>query len=351
MNQMHFAVVVGITRYPGIKDLDAPIRDAEEFRDWLINPTGGQVPENQIMMITTTDEATGVTDVHKATPIKREIDDALEIINDRVKAATAQEADRWKETRLYLYVAGHGIMPSGGETALLMADARPGRYENLELGNYVKWYRGCGIFHELVVFADCCRQHFRTVEPSTVGFDLCIHPAAEVRTLVGYAAGGGRPAYEETEETVPPDDRRGYFTRALVEGLRKARKDPVHGVITAVTLAEYVVPAVEEATRDRPFPQRAQMPCDPGRAMAFGPGAPSQTCAVTINFPQGWTGGPLELLLQDGTRAFHDPTTGQWRVSLPPGAYGVVLPGTYDGSPFRANGLFMAFGDAHDVQL
>ncbi|WP_030299084.1 caspase family protein [Streptomyces katrae] len=354
MNSLHFALVIGIRRYPGIGDLAAPVQDAQMFRDWLVHPTGGQVPQGQVTLITTSAAAALATEAYDARPIKREIDNALEEINDTVTAAVQAAAaagcpEPWKQTRLYIYVAGHGIMPGGGETALLLADARAGRYENLELSNYVKWYRRCGVVRELVVFADCCRQHLRLVEPSIVGFDLCANPTAEVHTLVGYAAGEGNLAYEETEETIPPDERRGYFTRALVAGLRQARKDPAHGAVTAVTLAEYVAPALEEATQGKPFPQRSQMPSDPGRPIVFGTAL--EACSVTLHFPQGWTGGPVELLLQDGTRASHDPAAGPWSLSLPPGAYGVVLPGTYDGTPFQGRGLFMAVGDTYAVKL
>jgi hypothetical protein len=45
VNDLHFAVVVGINRYPGIKDLKYARDDAERFRDWLVDLEGGGVPQ------------------------------------------------------------------------------------------------------------------------------------------------------------------------------------------------------------------------------------------------------------------------------------------------------------------
>ncbi|MEU5957730.1 caspase family protein [Streptomyces sp. NPDC047525] len=340
MNQDHYAVVAGITRYPGVSDLESPVMDARMFRNWLVDPLGGQLPKEHVKTITTTPTGTTVTDPYLARPIKRQIDRALELIHTEVNEAVAGDPHRWENTRLYLYVSGHGIMPGRGDAALLLADARLGRYENLELRSYVDWYRSCAVFHEVVVFADCCRTYFRQVEPSTVGFDLCSRPGERVRTLVGYAAGPDDPAYEERELSIAPDERRGYFTRALVDGLRSARKDPALDAVTSVTLAEYVAIAVLDATRERPVPQRAEMPSDPGHPIVFSGAGGQETRMVTIHFPAGWT-EPVDLL-QGTVRTTYDPAAGPWVLSLPPGAYAVVRSGTFDGKPFAKEGMFMA---------
>ncbi|WP_329321680.1 caspase family protein [Streptomyces sp. NBC_01262] len=350
MNRDHYAVVAGITRYPGVNDLQSPVMDARMFRDWLVDPLGGQLPKEHVKTITTKPTGTAVTDPYLARPIKRQIDHALELIHTEVNQAVEEDPQRWENTRLYLYVSGHGIMPGRGDAALLLADARPGRYENLELRSYVDWYRNCAVFREVVVFADCCRTYFRLVEPSTVGFDVCSRPKERVRTLVGYAAGPDDPAYEERELAIDPDKRRGYFTRALVDGLRRARNDPAFNAVTSVTLAEYVAVAVLEATRGRPVPQQVEMPSDAGHPIVFSSARGQETGMVTIRFPSGWT-APVDLL-QGTVRTTYDPTVGPWTLPLPPGAYAVVRCGTFDGAPFADGGMFMAaIGGSCVIQL
>jgi hypothetical protein len=346
----HYGAVVGITHYPGISDLSGPVLDAESFREWLVDPAGGDVPVTNVRTVTTPAHRVPVPDPFDARPIKREIDRALELLNSQAQNEIADDPDRWAASRLYLYVAGHGIMPGEGEAALLMADARPGVYENVELRSYLDWYRRCGIFREVVVLADCCRNWFGHVAPSVVSFARCSRPAAQVFALVGYAAGPGDPAYERVEDGVPPDERRGYFTTALLEGLRgAAAEDPkAPGAITSTTLAGYVADAVAEATKDKAVPQSLEMPSDPGHPIILAKVRAAPTFWVTITFPAGWS-APVELLHPSGRRELCDPAAGPWMLELPAGLYGVFLPGTFDGSPFAGGGAFSVTGGAFSV--
>ncbi|MFD6888247.1 hypothetical protein [Streptomyces sp. NPDC059957] len=227
-----------------------------------------------------------------------------------------------------------------------MPDGSTETYPRLHAGEG----RSCAVFHEVVVFADCCRTYFRQVEPSTVGFDLC-KPGERVRTLVGYAAGPNDPAYEERELAIPPDERRGYSTRALVEGLRRANRNPAFNAVTSVTLAEYVATAVLEATRERPVPQHSEMYSDAGHPIVFSSAGDQEKCMVTIGFPAGWT-EPVDLLQGTVRVASYDPTAGPWALPLAPGAYAVVLRSTFDGARFAGGGMFMAsIGGSCVIQL
>lgn len=347
MNPHHYGVVVGISHYPGVSDLSGPVLDARAFHGWLVDPAGGQVPAENVCMVTTPESGIPVADPYQARPIKREVDLALRTINKKVLSDIVDDPDRYAATRLYLYVAGHGIMPRGGETALLFADAQDEWYENLEVRSYLDWYRMCARFREVVVFADCCRNWFQHVRPSTVMFTDCPRPGGQVFTLVGYAAGPGDPAYEHREENVPPDERRGYFTKALIEGLRSAPVDPEYGVITSNTLARFVKTAVQEATQNKRIPQQAEMSSDLSHPIVLG-GAPAGI-PVTIRFPPGWT-TPVELLHGE-QRTPYDAALGPWALSLSSGLYQVVLPGTYDGTPFAEKGCFRVVGGSCDIQL
>jgi hypothetical protein len=116
MNPHHYAVVVGIGRYPGgFPPLGGPVRDALEFAAWLKGRRqGGGVPAKNIKLVLTPHVRSMA--LNRAKPTKEMIDRALQEIYDRARKAEddADEDQREEvraQTRLYFFVAGHGIMP------------------------------------------------------------------------------------------------------------------------------------------------------------------------------------------------------------------------------------------------
>src|SRR4051812_18328199 len=108
MNDLHFGVVVGIDRYPGIEDLCYARSDAIAFHTWLTDPAQGAVPEDNTALITAPPDARFET-AADARPTQRQVNDAL---LGFTRAATRVAAGGgWARTRLYLYVAGHGYAP------------------------------------------------------------------------------------------------------------------------------------------------------------------------------------------------------------------------------------------------
>jgi KaiC/GvpD/RAD55 family RecA-like ATPase len=51
MNDLHFAVVVGIDLYPGIRNLNSARGDAQAFSDWLKDAAGGALPGANVQLI------------------------------------------------------------------------------------------------------------------------------------------------------------------------------------------------------------------------------------------------------------------------------------------------------------
>jgi len=126
-NPFHYAVVVGITTYPGgYTRLNGPVNDAKSFAKWLTHPDqGGLADKNVGMVITPKPEP---TDVETATPTKQLIDRAMAKVHKKLEKDLArvpehERSDARASSRLYLFWAGHGILPSGGTAALLDATA------------------------------------------------------------------------------------------------------------------------------------------------------------------------------------------------------------------------------------
>jgi hypothetical protein len=312
MNDLHFAFVVGINHYPWISDLQGPVRDAAAFRSWLLDPDGGGLPAANVTYLESSD---------RGRPTRSDLVTAMFETNDKVTAAIGDDPSRFASSRLYLFMAGHGIAPSGGDAALLPANARRELFgENLEVLKCRNWYTECGLVGELVIFCDFCRNRINLAESGPLGFTRCASSKGKVETFTGYATAYDRPAYERFEEDVHADERRGYFSRALIEGLNGA--GAANGEVTSETLEAYVRQRVRELTAGLVPEQDARFPQDLGRPLRFGTARPVVPHRTVVIDP-GSSHGPLTLL--DHRHAeVGSWTSGPWQVSLPDGLYSVA---------------------------
>ncbi|KUF17941.1 MULTISPECIES: caspase family protein [Streptomyces] len=292
MNDLHYAVVVGINRYPAITDLQGARGDATRFRDWLVDPAGGGVPEANVALVTATEHDESKADVLSAVPTRENVNQALYRTNTAVRAAVEGDAAAWADTRLYVFLAGHGIAPFGGDAALLMANAALDLLGNhIAVRPYLAWYESASPFHEIVIFADCCRTRFGGVAAFGPPFTDTTEAPDKVECFVGYASALGDPAYEQQESA--PDRSRGHFTSALLEGLRGAGGGTVtpEGRVTSDSLAPYVRQHVLDRTRNEPVPQEARFLRETSTPIVLAEGLRGVgSYPVTLRFPAGFRG-------------------------------------------------------------
>ena len=199
MNQWHFAVVVGIDKYPAIRDLKFAKGDAEEFAKWLEYPQGGALPKGNIAKV--------VADVPDGTPREDAIPARIEVIKelrkfrDKVDNHIKENPDDWELTRLYFYVSGHGIAPDPRDAALLMANSGPEDYgENIACSLLLDFLLKNQPFHEVVVFADCCRERVTGAPLVGLPWTNTERDNGQVLKVVGCATYFGDLAYEPSEE-------------------------------------------------------------------------------------------------------------------------------------------------------
>src|SRR5262245_33340009 len=153
-------IVVGINSYPDIAPLLGPELDAKEFYDWLISEDGGDVPADRVDKIVSSDfppESPGAA-VRKPT-------DEVASAFDRLQAESFRMGrPKRLGRRLYVYVAGHGARlpfqndPDSSDAALLLADANMGNATHVMTKIRALYFLNAGIFDEIAVFMDCCRQ-------------------------------------------------------------------------------------------------------------------------------------------------------------------------------------------------
>lgn len=341
----HYAVVVGINSYPALRNLMAARQDAESFHSWL-KKSG--VPEANIKLITTSVE---FDTVDKAVPTRQLVDGALFQIMTTLRGRLANQEQMWMKTRLYVYLSGHGVTPNANEAMLLMANAQPGIFgDSFPCSAYIDFFRDVQHFRELVFFADCCRSFVMQTRPVGPPFDYVPRLVGRVNQVVGFATGFGQLAFEPgPAELQDPQNARGFFTQALLEGLNGKAVDRGTQQVNSTSLAKYVRDRVAALTAMKmPAPQEPQMVADPAYPIVFVEKAPVPRYTVTISFAAGFT---KKVRLRDSDTEFreeYDPANGPFTVDLVDGLYEVVA---LDGTPFPADKVFSVRGVPRNVEL
>jgi hypothetical protein len=361
MNEGHFAVIVGINHYPGLPtSLSFAKSDAQDFYEWLIDPAGGAVPETNVgLVMADDDEEAGYTDNLSSHPTIDEINNEISRVNVAARELVDSQPDLWDDTRLYLYASGHGIAPGPGVGALLSATSKLSKYEarldNLEFQSYCDWYLHTGVFHEVVLFADCCRERRPLTRPGGPPFEPIATGRSPVFCTVGFATELGESGYEPKGEN-GADTLRGYFTHALMDGLRGGAANRETGEISTDTLAEYVITSVEWQLKGRPINQNPRIAGELGRPpivlrpAELGPLPPRmRTMTLCVS-----SDAPDELVLY--RRAEPTPHTfkrgdGTLKLDLPEDVYQVRAADGSEIPTLPEQGVFRVIAEDRDVDL
>lgn len=290
---LHFGVVVGIDRYPnvsGAADLRFARRDAESFYEWLVDPGGGDLPAENAELLKGKRRS--------EYPTQKDVYKTLRRWHDAVGAIKPESAE-WERTRLYVYGAGHGYGPTDGTAALLLADANDQELGyHLEIQSYLDWLKINAPFKEVLLFADCCRRRYEKGPPSyrpPYG-STSPNPPVEVFSIAGYAARQNEVALEPVNPA-DPDEARGIFTRAVLDGLKGSAASD--GVVTSQSLATYVRSSVENRTKNSKVPQKVEFSADLAQKINICfPQGPAPLRTVTLRFPPGAHG---EAVIKNGS--------------------------------------------------
>ena len=237
-----YAVIVGINRYPDLVDLQGPVADAEDFKDWLLNE--GQVEKENIFSFI----SSSYPPPPPAEPTEfRVATQAFKQLGDRVRKGGRIGR------RLYIYMSGHGLTFDADlgqqKVAVFMANASDTHLiHHIPCFSYALWFSAARAFDEIVVFIDCCRDNRRNSPefpfPCKPVFpDTKTTRENRVKLYIGYATQTGDVAREK--RIGPGGQMRGIFTMALLAGLRgKARRE--NGKIKANALEGAVYSFIDD---------------------------------------------------------------------------------------------------------
>jgi len=240
MARKDYAILVGISQYPnpGFSSLQGPPRDVERFRQWLIDPQGGDVDPANIKIIVSPDPPVTI-DPDRAAP---ELYDFVSAFKQLVLDDQENLVYRG-ESRLYLYFSGHGfceIREQMPQAAIYAANAS--RWSNWNIAGtlYALWAKDAAAFGEIVLVMDCCRdaELSKTVFPHVMRHIVNPGAARNVKLFCVYGAPKGGKAQERPIPELN-NEVHGLLTHVLLDALHHAPPDAA-GQITGQTLKNYI---------------------------------------------------------------------------------------------------------------
>jgi uncharacterized caspase-like protein len=351
MNAEDYAIVVGIGSYPGFgrtetdpRDLQGPDNDAQAVYDWIVSPSGGDVPPANVTLVRS-GAFPPPPDVINARPAKQQITDAFERLD-----TLAQQHDQAGQglrvgRRLYLYMSGHGFAPRRKEAGVFVANATRTRTHHVFATRWQEWFCNAEYFDELVLWMDCCMVFDLTVVAETAGYRI-LQGTSVKKMFSAYAA---RFPQQAVERLMPDDNRfHGVFTYALLKGLREAVENPVSGEVTSASLKSYLYRNMNTymTPEQRSDPSVSQEP-------DFGFDDPIVFCkvdnialtGVTLAFPTAAEGRTFRVVTGAPPTEVANGTVQQGAGStrLPAGLYFVKVDGLALASGFEVAGA----SDAH----
>lgn len=228
-----YAIVIGISHYKppkqgGLKELKGAIPDAEAVAKWLKD--SGQVDEENIRLITS---ETGLDKVIK-NDIDTEIANILKEISEK----------KIEGERLYFYFAGHGfgIETDSKNNGLCMSnwdDYYMFNAATLSSLDYKTKFLTEGLFKEIVIWLDCCRNTKLFANPAPSSGARLRGDNRRTKYFLAMATTYDSQAFEAFNKDESDKEPRGIFTSVLLKGLQGAAKGSDEK-ITAESLIDYL---------------------------------------------------------------------------------------------------------------
>ncbi len=219
-----FAILVGINRYAdsNLPPLDGPLRDVQLVYDWLVDTGRGNVPKENIETVIS-EETTAAGARNDA--LRPVWDDFLRPF-ERLILKPDGSLLRRPSSRLYLYLSGHGFCEKKKRephAALYVANSSRLFAWNIYGTYFANWTKDQGLFGEIVLIMDACRDAkitHKPLEPPILEV-LDVGAGVNAKLFELYAAPRGGKAQERP---IPSRNNvvHGLLTHAFFDALEHA---------------------------------------------------------------------------------------------------------------------------------
>lgn len=303
----NWAVVIGIDQYWSEgAHLHGAVRDALSVREWLVDPTGGNVPAENIQLAIARAEHSPEVDPALAPTLATKAN-IIVAVNNLIDLSGG------KGERLYFFFAGHGLttrVSNRDESAILATDFTSVNTDHsIALRSLWEFFETTQ-FEDQFLFVDACRN----VPPWGEGAEFTLGSWTLPRTrepglppvqqFILYATS---PKLKAVEVRETAGEEHGAFTAALLAGLRGAGAAKAWSwerncyEVRWERLADYVKTRIQDEARkvaETPAGALLQIPQDTGsRGVAGRPRDVAVTSFPADAFPQE----RLEVLLDPDT--------------------------------------------------
>lgn len=225
MDNNSHAILVGISRYadPSLRQLEGPVRDVRLMEQWLLQPSGGGLPRDNVTAIVS-DESPGASLVNGDMPPL--FQDFLDAFMKLVRKPDRSGYIRRIESRLYLYFSGHGFCEKydrSPHAALYVANTDRTLNWNIYGTYFAQWVKDQGLFGEIVLIMDCCRDAELVKTPLTPPLARAtdVGPGQHVRLFELYASPRGGKA-QERRIAARNNEVHGLLTHAFFDAFHHA---------------------------------------------------------------------------------------------------------------------------------
>ncbi|MEC5166930.1 hypothetical protein RCH18_002679 [Flavobacterium sp. PL11] len=244
---MNYAIIIGIDHYEK-KPLSAAVSDAKGFARYLfskklvsasaatIEKFRGEHTEINIdnaLINNTADDNLQLLISESTNEIadNRDID---KVINNIIQDAKKHRAEK---NRLYFYFAGHGIGVSYEKTALCLRLWPEWVNHCISSADYKSWFINKGVFDEILIFLDCCREYDQNIDAKSPmpDWETPIGDKKSPSILICNATMYGKLSYE-----VGVDKKRGAFTSFLMDSMNGDADLNNEGRITSDALKKHI---------------------------------------------------------------------------------------------------------------
>lgn len=236
----HYAIAIGLKTYPGLTnppaDLQGPENDVESICKWLLAPTGGDLPPDNVKKIVSSDFPAPPSDEPWAEHLNRHAFMWIEGLAERNVAAGM---GRTVGERLYIYMSGHGFSTVQRMGCLLTADVAPNKVNaNISASAWLNWWQDAGYFQEFVLLLDACMNRMSIAVPNPPPLAAVSNPVPPGAAFAAFAA--KRPL-KAVEAPVAEDGGKfhGVFTWAFLDGVKGAAVNGA-GSVTGQSMANWL---------------------------------------------------------------------------------------------------------------
>ena len=344
-----YAIVVGITKYPGLglsptetADLKGSERDALEVANWLKAKDGGDLPDDphHVNLICTSDFQ-GEPTATKGEPQQQRLRDAFDaLVQAGKEKPRASRDDPMLGRRLYIYMSGHGFSPSRYRGALYVANATPDNGWHSYASGWLEWFQDNFYFKEYVLWMDCCMDREFGIDPENI-----MKKTARFGRMGGtFIAFAAPRQFKTVERSIKAKDGEihGVFTWALLQGLTGGAVDS-EGQITGRSLADYLLNGMSAylTEDDLKNPTIAKEPevVKADRTLIFATGRHKQSTSVILTFPADAVGKQATLWGGLPAVSHNFPVQPEVSRKLENGLYVVSVPELHLRHGFEVTGL------------